>query len=116
MRGSFAVVIMALVLGIACGGSPPPRDPGWEASQRLPDIAPHWWWDPVERACEDDDDCGPNGECQRVRLGTCPNCPPGETAHVCRGGEEPHQERVGGRERGPEGDRTLDPREPEPRR
>jgi hypothetical protein len=99
----FGVAATALVLGIltACGGGAPQRDPGWEAAQRLPDLAPHWWWDPLERHCEEDDDCGQGGNCRSVRLGTCSNCPPGENVMMCVGGEEEDIELIEGRNRDP---------------
>lgn len=77
------VVIGALGLS-ACGGDESARrEATWRASERLPTTATHWWWEPVERICEEDRNC-PSGErCQLMRLGTCPECPRGESAKIC---------------------------------
>ena len=68
---------------MACGEAPPPQETTWRPSDRLPLSAQHWWWDPVEYACAEDSDCESGETCQRMRLGTCPECPRGEDAHVC---------------------------------
>lgn len=82
---------LALVAGLAlsaCGGGQPQRrDPEWRARESVPSTAEHWWWEPVERACEDDDDCREGESCRTMRLSSCSNCPRGETARICVGGE-----------------------------
>lgn len=80
------VAAMGLALA-ACGGddSAARRDDPWRPSDRMPQVAQHWWWEPVERACEEDSDCEAGEHCRVMRLGTCPTCPRGEDAHVCVG-------------------------------
>ena len=79
------LVATGLALG-GCGGdegSQQRTTPDWQPSERLPTLSQRWWWEPVERPCEEDSDC-PNGErCQLMRLSTCPQCPPGEMAEIC---------------------------------
>ena len=79
------VVIAGLATGACGGGEPQRRDPNWRARERLPNVAEHWWWAPVERACEEDDDCDEGETCQNMRLATCTNCPRGEQARICVG-------------------------------
>lgn len=76
----------ALALG-ACGGDDGPRraEVTWRPGDRLPQSAAHWWWEPTERACEEDEDCRSGEHCRLMRLGTCPGCPRGEDARVCVG-------------------------------
>ncbi len=82
------VVTVGLAL-VACGGGEPQRrDPNWRASERVPSVAEHWWWEPVERPCEEDDDCRDGEQCQNMRLATCTNCPRGEHARICVGDDE----------------------------
>lgn len=69
----------------ACAGSQEQRDPTWRPRERVPDTAEHWWWEPVERSCEDDDDCRPGERCRTMRLGTCTGCPRGEQTRICVG-------------------------------
>lgn len=89
LRILIALVLSAgLALGACGGGEPQRRDPNWRASERIPNVAEHWWWEPVERACEEDDDCRDGETCQNMRLATCTNCPRGEQARICVGGEE----------------------------
>lgn len=77
------VVTGALALG-GCGGDDSARrEVTWRASDRLPNSASHWWWDPVERTCEEDSDCVADERCQLMRLGTCPGCPRGEDHEIC---------------------------------
>jgi len=80
---SLLLCLGALALG-ACGGDESNRrEVSWRPSDNLPLYASHWWWDPVEDPCEEDSDCDSGERCQRVRLGTCGNCPPGESHHIC---------------------------------
>lgn len=73
----------ALALG-GCGGDDTARrEVSWRPSDRLASSASHWWWEPVERICEEDSDCPTGGRCQLVRLGTCPSCPRGEDHQIC---------------------------------
>ncbi len=88
----FAALMATALLG--CGGGEQNR-PGWQASERLPDLTSRWWWEPVEEACEDDEDCENGATCTTLRLTTCANCPPGEQAKACTGGNQPEQ---GGRQ------------------
>ncbi len=82
--GASVALALGLVLA-ACGGSPPPEraDPTWRPSERTPGLAQHWWWEPVERPCEEDDDCRSGEVCRNMRLGTCTGCPRGEEAMIC---------------------------------
>lgn len=71
---------------VACGGDDSEQrrtTVDWQPSDRLPQTASHWWWEPVERYCEEDSDCRSGEECVFMRLGTCPGCPRGEDADVC---------------------------------
>ena len=78
----------ALALG-ACGGDESPRrETTWQASDRLPIYRTHWWYEPNERACEEDSHCRSGERCRTMRLGTCPGCPRGEDARVCVPREE----------------------------
>lgn len=100
MRDSVPRIFIGLVLGLglalaACGGGEPQRrDPSWRASERVPNVAEHWWWEPVERACEEDSDCRQGETCRTMRLGTCTSCPRGEQARICVGGQEPANRRA----------------------
>ena len=90
---SLLVVLLSL-LAFACGGDDAQRRRtavDWEPSQRVSQTSDHWWATPVERYCEENQDCRPNERCQQVRLGTCPRCPRGEDARICvgEGDEEP---------------------------
>lgn len=77
------VLALGLALGACGGGEQQQRTADWQPRQRIPSASEHWWWAPVERACEEDDDCESGESCQAMRLGTCAGCPRGETAHVC---------------------------------
>lgn len=79
------VLALGLALGACGGGNQEQRDPGWEARERVPQVAEHWWHEPVERPCEEDEDCEQGEHCRNMRLGTCPGCPRGEEAMICVG-------------------------------
>lgn len=91
MRYGLGKILAALVVaaGLALGGcggdegSQQRTTPEWEPDERLPAMSQRWWWEPVERPCEEDSDCPNNQRCQTMRLSTCPQCPPGELAKVC---------------------------------
>ncbi len=87
------VLAAGLVLGACGGGQPEQRTADWHPRQRVPNSGEHWWWEPVERACEEDDDCQQGETCQAMRLGTCQGCPRGETAHVCVGPDDEEEQR-----------------------
>lgn len=82
---ALGVLAVASVGLLGCGGdtSQQRTQPTWQASDRLPQLAQHWWWEPVERYCEEDQDCEQGETCQTMRLGTCPQCPQGEIAEIC---------------------------------
>ncbi|HJL15518.1 MAG TPA: hypothetical protein RMH99_07685 [Sandaracinaceae bacterium LLY-WYZ-13_1] len=90
-NGSHGKLLAALALaaGLAfagCGGDDGDQQrttPEWEPSERLPSFSQRWWWEPVERPCEEDDDCREGETCQWMRLATCESCPPGERARIC---------------------------------
>jgi hypothetical protein len=88
-KGGLLALAMAILLA-ACGGDPAPRQVDWTPRERAPQAAQHWWWEPVERSCQEDSDCRAGEVCQRVRLGTCPTCPTsgggyvrGQDARIC---------------------------------
>jgi hypothetical protein len=82
--GASLALAFGLVLA-ACGGSSSERaEPTWRPTERTASLAQHWWWEPVERACEEDDDCRAGEVCRNMRLGTCRGCPRGEEAMVCQ--------------------------------
>lgn len=103
IRALGVLVVVASVGLLGCGGESPQRtDPTWQASDRLPQLAQHWWWQPVERYCEEDRDCQAGETCQTMRLGTCPQCPRGQVAEICVGpnsGGENRQGRQASRKR-----------------
>ena len=73
----------ALAIG-GCGGDETNRrEVTWRPNARLPGHAEHWWWEPTERTCEEDDDCRSGERCQRMQLSSCEQCPRGEDAMVC---------------------------------
>ncbi|MFK7987453.1 MAG: hypothetical protein AB8I08_15635 [Sandaracinaceae bacterium] len=79
---------------VACGGDDSERrrtTVDWQASDRLPQTASHWWWQPVERYCEESTDCRQGETCQMMRLGTCGACPRGEEAMICIPREDARQ-------------------------
>lgn len=92
------LVAVGLVLG-ACGAGTQEqqREPNWRAREQAPALAEHWWHEPVERACEEDSDCQQGETCRTVRLGTCSNCPPGEEAKICVGGDSAGSRRAASR-------------------
>jgi len=93
IRGSCVTVLLGLAIAIGgCGGSPPEQR-SWTMPARVPDLAAHWWWDPVERPCEEDDDCEPGESCQGVRLGSCTaaRCPRGEDHAICVDPDDDHR-------------------------
>ncbi|MBZ0121222.1 MAG: hypothetical protein K8H88_29775 [Sandaracinaceae bacterium] len=77
------LLALGLVLGACGGGSAERQEPTWRPSQRYANLSPHWWWEPVERTCEEDDDCREGETCNEVRLGTCRGCPRGENHSIC---------------------------------
>ncbi len=79
------VLAAGLALSACGGGGSEQRTADWHPHERTPSGSPHWWWEPVERTCENDGDCQNGESCQAMRLGTCEGCPHGETAHVCVG-------------------------------
>lgn len=87
------VLALGLMLGACGGGSQEQREPDWQPRQRAPQVAEHWWHEPVERACEEDGDCEPGQRCQNVRLGTCAGCPRGEETMICVGETQQQENR-----------------------
>ena len=88
-------VVASLGLG-ACGGDDSEQrrtTVDWQPSDRLPQTASHWWWQPVERYCEETRDCRQGETCQLMRLGTCPGCPRGENARICVGPDDEEEGR-----------------------
>lgn len=79
---TLGVIGLTALVVAACGGSPPPEDP-WRASARALNVSDRWWWEPEEVYCEEDEDCLAGETCQSMRLGTCPQCPRGESTGVC---------------------------------
>ncbi len=93
-NGALSTILACLVsasglaLG-ACGGDDSARrEVTWRPDERLPQHAAHWWWEPPERQCEEDEDCRTGETCHNMRLGTCPGCPRGEDAEMCIPREE----------------------------
>jgi hypothetical protein len=89
-NGSHRKLVVALfaALGLAlgaCGGDDAERrtTPDWQPSERRPSVSQRWWWEPVERPCEEDADCREGERCQHMRLSSCESCPPGEVAQIC---------------------------------
>lgn len=87
------VLAAGLVLTACGGGGTEQRTADWQPRQRIPSAAEHWWWEPVERACEEDDDCRTGETCQAMRLGTCTGCPRGESAKICVGPDDDEAQR-----------------------
>jgi len=85
------VLALGLALGACGSGTQEQRDPGWQARERVPQVAEHWWHEPVERACDEDADCEQGQRCQNMRLGTCAGCPRGEEAKMCVGEPTPRE-------------------------
>ncbi|MCZ7685622.1 MAG: hypothetical protein M5U28_45330 [Sandaracinaceae bacterium] len=48
--GFFIGIVLSIGLALAAcgGGEPQRRDPEWRARERVPNVAEHWWWEPVE--------------------------------------------------------------------
>lgn len=80
-----ALVVLGLGGVVACGGdgSQQRATTPWHPNETAPTVSQRWWWQPVERACEDDSDCRRGERCSRMRLSSCPTCPPGEVAELC---------------------------------
>jgi hypothetical protein len=87
------LLALGLMLGACGGGEAQQRTADWQPHQRIPRASEHWWWTPVERACQEDGDCDDGESCQPMRLGTCEGCPRGETARVCVGEDESQESR-----------------------
>ncbi len=87
-RLTLPLIILLGLSALACGGDDSEArqrtTPTWQARDRLPVVAQHWWGQPVERYCDDTTDCEAGQRCQRVRLSSCRDgCPRGEDALVC---------------------------------
>jgi hypothetical protein len=82
----FALVLATLAA--SCGSDSTRPDPEWQPTARTPYTGDRWWWTPVERHCEEDEDCEAGETCVRMQLGTCPRCPRGEDEMVCQGPNE----------------------------
>lgn len=86
-RVSLALMILFGLALVACGGDDSERrrtTPTWQARERIPVVAQHWWGEAVERTCEETTDCRSGERCRHVRLSSCERgCPEGEDARVC---------------------------------
>src|SRR5688500_7727514 len=57
----FALVLATLA--VSCGSDSTRPDPEWQPTARTPYTGDRWWWTPVERHCEEDEDCEAGETC-----------------------------------------------------